>query len=257
MTGKVATNLIKEYCEKNNIEYKSIKTKERNEILKKYTKREEDEIELCCELVPNDIIESEKDVLCSEVENLEYNVDKYIEQFNNRIKTLLVCFHPDIRDRILVTDPSDIPYFTEKESELVSGFPNKETDQDTYEALMTPEQKEVEFWTSIGEVPPFIEECGLDWDGIVQKYLEEKKKEDDEVFKIENQKYLDVIESLTRQEVSDFYDSGTIPSRLNGIVSLNSSDMRFYFKNLPEMKPSTGGYIFDDIQFDERETTDD
>jgi hypothetical protein len=43
---------------------------------------EEDEIILNCKLVPNEILDKEEDVLCSECEGLEYNVEKYIDQFN-------------------------------------------------------------------------------------------------------------------------------------------------------------------------------
>ena len=63
---------------------------------------EEDEIILNCKLVPNEILDKEEDVLCSDYEGLEYNVEKYVDQFNKRISPLLVCFHPNIRDKILV-----------------------------------------------------------------------------------------------------------------------------------------------------------
>jgi hypothetical protein len=34
------------------------------------------------------------------------------------------------------------------------------------------------------------------------------------------------------------------------------SDMRLYFKKLPEMTPSTGGYVFDDIMYSFLETSE-
>ena len=71
---------------------------------------DEDEIILNCKLVPNEILDKEEDVLCSEYEGLEYNVEKYIDQFNKRITPLLVCFHPDIRNKILITNPKDRLY---------------------------------------------------------------------------------------------------------------------------------------------------
>ena len=172
ITGRVITSLMKAECEKEGIDYKTLKTKDKNERIKKYVTREYDEIILNCKMIPTSLAESEDPVLCSQVEDMEYNVEKYIDQFNKRVKVLLVCFHPDIRDKILVDNPRDIPYFTTAESQLVSGYPNKETDQDTYEALMTPERKEIEFWERIGEVPPFVEECGIDWDGLLKKHKE-------------------------------------------------------------------------------------
>jgi hypothetical protein len=207
---------------------------------------EEDEIILNCKLVPNEILDKEEDVLCSEYEGLEYNVEKYIDQFNKRITPLLVCFHPDIRNKIIITDPKDRMFFTEEESKLVSGYPNKEEDQDTFEALMTPERKEIEFWTSINEVPPFVKECNIDWDKLVREFKEEKEKESDILFKQENEKYLKALNELTDSDVTEFENEGALPSSITSIVTMGA-DLRFYFKKLPNMTPSTGGYVFDDI----------
>ena len=41
-------------------------------MLKPFVKREEDEIILNCQIVPSDIINSEDDILCSEIEDLGY-----------------------------------------------------------------------------------------------------------------------------------------------------------------------------------------
>lgn len=217
---------------------------------------DEDEIILNCKLVPNEILDKEEDVLCSEYEGLEYNVEKYIEQFNKRITPLLVCFHPDIRNKILVSNPKDKQYFTEEQSKLVSGYPNKEGDQDTYEALMTPERKEIEFWTKINEVPPFVKECGIDWDDLVEKYKKEKEEENNVIFQEENKKYLDILDEITNKEVEEFETEGIIPQALNSIVTLNATDMRFYFKKIPTRTPSTGGFVFDDITYNYAETVD-
>jgi hypothetical protein len=213
---------------------------------------EEDEIILNSKLVPMEIIDSEKDILCSEYEGLEYNVEKYIDQFNKRITPLLVCFSPEIRNKILVTNPKDRKFFTESESALVSGYPNKPEDQDTYEALMTPERKEIAFWEGVHEVPPFVKECGIDWDKLVAEYKEITKKENDIIFQEENQKYLDALDKLTDADIEEFETEAKLPSSITSIVMVGS-DMRFYFKKLPEMTPSTGGYIFDDIQMQQIE----
>ena len=217
---------------------------------------DEDEIILNCKLVPNEILDKEEDVLCSEYEGLEYNVEKYIDQFNKRITPLLVCFHPDIRDKILITNPKNRMYFTEEQSKLVSGYPNKEEDQDTFEALMTPERKEIEFWVKINETPPFVKECNIDWDTLVQKHLEEVENEKNELFETENAKYLEALETITNKDVEEFENDGKIPSSLTSIVTLGS-DMRFYFKRIPDKTPSTGGFIFDDIQWDYTEKYED
>jgi hypothetical protein len=217
---------------------------------------DEDEIILNCKLVPNEILDMEEDVLCSDYEGLEYNVEKYIDQFNNRIRPLLVCFHPDIRNKILVTNPKDKQYFTEEESKLVSGYPNKEGDQDTYEQLMTPEKKEIEYWVKINEVPPFVKECGIDWDALVEQYKKEKEEENYALFQEENKKYLEALEEITNDEVEEFEEEGKLPTVIASLVTLNSADMRLYFKKIPDKTPSTGGFVFDDIQYNYAETVD-
>jgi len=215
----------------------------------------EDEIILNCKIVPQEIIDTDEEIMCDQYEGLEYNVEKYIDQFNKRVKPLLVCFSTDIRNTALITNPKDRKSFTESEAALVSGIPNKPEDQDTYEALMTPEMKEVEFWEKVGEVPPFVEECGIDWDSIVQEYREKKKQEDDIIFKELDAKYNEALMELTEDEIDDFYSDNKIPKRISDLVELGK-DLRFYFKKLPEMTPSTGGYAYDDIQRTMIETVD-
>lgn len=246
LTAKVKREILTKVCEEQGLVLKGMKEKQKKELLKPYISREEDEIIINCKMVPNEIIESVDDIMVND--EIEYNVPKYVEQFNKRITPLLVCFHPNIRDRILITNPDDRPYFTEKECELCSGFPNKETDQDTYEALMKPERKEVEFWLSIDEKPPFVEECNIPWDDIVNDYKETKKREDDELFQLLNKRYFEALENLNREEYKEFEEEGVIPKKIDELMLLNSSDLCFYFKELPNMKPTSGGYIFEDLR---------
>lgn len=250
LKGKVKTDILKKWCEENDYDYKVLKAAKTKEILAPHITREYEEIIINCKMIPLEIAESEKDLLCSDLgEEYEYNVEKYIEMFNKRITALLVCFHPDIRNKILITNPSDKPSFTEKECELVSGFPNKETDQDTFEQLMTPERKEIEYWLSINETPPFIDECGIDWDKLVNDYQELKEKEKNIIFQEENDKYLKALSELTKEDIKAFDDDDEIPKSLLDIVVIGQ-DMHFYLKKLPDMRPSTGGSILDDMGYD-------
>lgn len=246
--NKIKKELIKKALKVDDIKLSTLKAKEIKELLKPFIAKEEDEIILNCKLVPNEIVEAEEDILCND--DIEYNVVKYIEQFNSRIKPLLVCFSPEIRSKIMIQNPEDRQYFTEEQCKLVSGFPNKETDQDTFEQLMTPERKEIEYWLSINEVPPFVKECGIDWDKLVETYHKVKKEEETALFQEENEKYLSIINNLTNEEIEDFDENGTIPSSLLKIVTLDS-DMHFKFIKIPNMTPSTGGYIFDDIIYND------
>ena len=83
------------------------------------------------------------DELNSSLYTDEYNVAKYLNSFNKKVKPLLVCFHPDIRDKILldikkVKDENgkksieklqEKTFFTKSECELISGMPFKAIDQ--------------------------------------------------------------------------------------------------------------------------------
>lgn len=246
LTSKIKKELLMYECTKLNIEYKTLKEKDKKRLLAPRIVREEDEIILNCKLVPREIVEAEEDVMCND--DIEYNVVKYIEQFNNRIKPLLVCFSKDIRDQILIQNPEERPYFTVEQCKLVSGEPNEAKDQDTYEQLMKPERKEIAFWLSINEEPPFVKECGINWEEVVAEYKEIKSMEEDVLFKDLDRTYMNILQNLSKEDIVKFNNEGDIPKAFHDIVFLNSDDMCFYFHQLPNMTPSTGGNIFDDIQ---------
>lgn len=253
LIGKVKTGLLKKICSEKGIEYKTLKTKQSKELLQPYIVREEDEVILNCKLVPFEVIENEADLLCSDIPDLEYNVEKYVEQFNKRITPLLVCFHPNIRSEILIKNPKDRKYWTEEDAQLVSGYPMKPEDQDNYEVMMTPERKEIEFWEKIGERPPFVDECNIPWERLVEEYYQTVEKEKNELFQTENGKYLAALENLTKEEIILFEEEGELPKSITELVTLSPKDMRFYFINIPDMTPTTGGYIFQDIKIDMEE----
>lgn len=244
LTSKIKREILTKECEKINREVKSLSSKEVKELVKKYITKEDDEIILNCKLIPTSIVESDSEVMCND--EIEYNVVKYIDQFNKRITPLLVCFSKDIRDKILISDPKDRQYFTEDQCKLVAGEANKPSDQDTYEQLMTPERKEIEYWLKINKEPPFVKECGIDWERLVKEYEDTKALEENAIFVEENEKYLNIIHNLTQSEVDAFDEDGTLPTALSSVVSLDT-DMRFSFIKLPNMHPSTGGFVFEDI----------
>ena len=116
-----------------------------------------EEIILNCKYIPNNIIENDPEATG------EYNVDRYLDAFNKRVKPLLVCFDPAVRDDILIATPLDRKYFTRQDLELTSGKPYKDTDQDKIEDLLTITEEELEFWNRIGVSPTFMfEEYGID-----------------------------------------------------------------------------------------------
>lgn len=201
-------------------------TKVWGEELLRVKLREEDKLLFNCVLLSNEIVEDEEDHFCDET--FEYNVDKYIEMFNKRITPLLVCFSKDIRIRvnekgkevnnILITNPKDRKNFTEEESKLVAGEPYNETDQDTYTQLMTMEDKEIQFWLKVHKIPPYINECGMNWDEIVASYQERKEKISQDGIKEENILYNSVLNTLKKSDIDDFINTGVLPTKLSNLV---------------------------------------
>jgi hypothetical protein len=203
----------------------------------------EEEIILNCKLIPTEVIESEVDVLCEDGQ--EYNVPKYVEQFNKRITPLLVCFHPDIRNKILITNPEDRPYFTAEECELCSGFPNKEGDQDTYEQLMTMEDKEIRFWAKHPEWKiPFLEECGMNWDEIIADYEYRMMREKQLGINIIRERFSNALENMSSSDFENFED-GELPSSLTDIIMVDPKTGNFVSKEYPDIVIGTIYDVFD------------
>lgn len=200
--------------------------------------KEEDVVIFNCVRLENEIVEDEEDHFCSD--DLEYNKEKYIDMFNKRIKPLLVCFNKDIRYRvnekgkvennILITNPKDRKEFTKAESKLVSGQPYEITDQDTYEQLMTIEDKEIAFWLSIDKEPPYTKECGIDWDKIKQDYIDRQNELEKDGIKEEKLIYDDIIRKITSEDVNKLLEDGTLPPKLLSFIDENVDNGNFISK---------------------------
>lgn len=203
---------------------------------------EEDEIIFNCILLPNNIVEDEENHYCDD--DFEYNVDKYITMFNNRIKPHLVCFDKSIRikkvinkkgevveeNNIIIDNPKDRKFFTDSECKLVSGQPYKDSDQDTFEQIMTMEDKEIKFWISRGKKPIYIDECGMDWDEIQREYLERMEKLEEEGIKEEVELYNKIIKDLTNDEIDSLINEGEVPSEILKMCDFNPQQGSFISK---------------------------
>ena len=206
------------------------------------------EIILSCELLPTSVVESDRDYFCEE--GKEYNVEKYIDQFNKRITPLLVCFSKDIREDILINNPKDRKFFIEEQCVLVSGEPNKDGDQDTYEQLMTMEDKEIKFWMSHPEWEiPFLKECDMDWDKIKSDYIE--RIENEKRLGIDNTRelYENALNNLTIEEIDKFEAEGKIPSNIEKIVSFEPLSNNFVSKEYPDVVIGTMYDILDMYEY--------
>ncbi len=192
----------------------------------------ETEIVLNCRMLPFEMIENDEEVLCSDMEgDFEYNVAKYVAQFNSRITPLLVCFSKSIRDQIIISDPKDRPYFTADQCELVSGEPNRPGDQDTYEQLMTMDDREIKFWHKYDLVPPFLEECGMGkWEDIVDDYLRRMKEEEENGVNMEKEAFYKAIQEMTQEDVNAFFEEGKVPSAILKIADIDVESNNFVSK---------------------------
>jgi DNA polymerase elongation subunit (family B) len=98
----------------------------------------------------------------------EYNVPRAITTFNKRIEPLLVCFKQEVRDQLIVDDPSQRSIFTTSQCELISGLPFEEGDQDTIEDLLKLSESEIEYWTKRGLSPDYIyEKAEPGWENYI------------------------------------------------------------------------------------------
>lgn len=98
----------------------------------------------------------------------DYNVAKFIDMLNNRIKRFLVNFKPDVRNLILIKNPDMRRNWIYSELELVNGMPFVERDQDDIvKDFYMPSDMEFKFWEKMGYDP----NIWLTDDGITKFHL--------------------------------------------------------------------------------------
>lgn len=211
-----------------------------SQYVKKYYPElvEEDELIFNCVLVPNEIIEDEEEHFCDD--DFEYNVEKYVEMLNKRITSLLVCFNPDVRNKtndkgkvvsnILISNPKDRKYFTERECELVSGFPDNPSDQDDIEDVLTMEDREIEFWIKSGLKPAYIDECGKNWDVIKSDYLNRMEIEKENGIADAKREFFNSFSSMTNEDIEEFLSEGKIPTVISNLCYFDEKEKVFMSK---------------------------
>ena len=239
LTKYIEKEYKKHYKEYSDSEFAKNKLDYANNVL--FTDKEileKDRLIFNCVLLSNELVEDEDDHYCDE--NFEYNTAKYIEMFNKRIRPLLVVFDRNVRvivnengkeiDNILISNPKDRKVFTEEETQLVSGQPFDESDQDTYEQLMTMEDKEIKFWLSVDKEPPYTKECGMNWEEIKQNYLTRQAQLKQEGIKDEVEKYNSIIAKLEKSDVEKYLEEGILPTSLTNIVETDFNNGIFVSK---------------------------
>ena len=133
--------------------------------LKPYSRKELNEYKLANEgILPptetfievNSYMISEEEIVNNPDMTGDYNVARYMENFNKRVKPLLVVFNPEIRDEILIENPENRQYFTKAQCELCNGYPLEEKGQDKLDEVMTLSDSEVVFWNKVNRDPYFM-----------------------------------------------------------------------------------------------------
>jgi hypothetical protein len=159
----------------------------------------------------------------------EYNVAKYLDAFNKKVKPLLVCFDIDIRKKILLNIKKDKvtklekldarPVFTEAQCVLVSGMPNKPEDQDSYEDLMTMEDKEIKFWVKVNKIPINMTED--EFALIKEDYLERKRIEKEEGLANERLRLQDIFKQIEYDELLRIREGLDLPLNMFNFSDLD------------------------------------
>jgi hypothetical protein len=135
--------------------------------------------------------------------------------------------------------------------ELCSGVPNKPSDQDTYEALMTMEDKEIRFWEAHPEFDiPFLEECNMSWEEIHGDYLERIRREKELGIDNVRKVYEEVISGLTMEDVEKIEEDGELPSKMEKIIDIDPVTGFFVSKEYPDIVIGSVNDILDSIMFD-------
>lgn len=174
----------------------------------------------------------------------EYNVARYLDAFNKKVKPLLVCFHPDIRSKIMLdivkvkdkTTKKSVErlkerlIFTKSECELVSGMPFKEADQDSYEDLMRMEDKEIKFWDRVNKIPNNMEE--EEWEEIRADYHERMRIARIEGIQHEKETLEDIFKHLELDELLKIKTLGELPKDILNISTISIVDEVVFLKSL-------------------------
>jgi len=180
-------------------------------------------IQLNSKIIPQSQLEKDPNLTTD-----EYNVAKYLDAFNKRIKPLLVCFDEEIRSDIIidvykdrktkVIKLKDRSVFTEKQCNLIAGKPFKPEDQDSYLALMTMDDKEIIFWDTVGKTPNNMTE--EEWVKIKTDF----KIEQDRLFKekVETEKVLfkEIINTLSYNDIQAIRNDCEFSGELRMLASL-------------------------------------
>ena len=176
----------------------------------------------------------------SELYTDEYNVARYLDAFNKKIKPLLVCFNLEVRNSVIldivkikdkqtkkITEKlKDRTVFTIAECEMVSGISNKAGDQDSYEDLMRMEDKEIKFWMKVNKLPNNMTQ--EEWDVLQVDYVERLRVARLEGIQREKDTLDDIFKHLELQELRNVVTESVLPRDAFVIADVGVDDDGVY-----------------------------
>lgn len=184
-----------------------------------------------CELVSNDIIEYNPDHI-----ETNYNIPKYIDMLNTKLKTLLVVFSKDVREKLPVKVSKDKKtkeyvlsekyIFTDEDLSLISGVPIEDVNQDTYDDMMVMEDKEVKFWLKVDKIPNNI--CENVYKERVVLYNNTMLDRKITIFNEYTEKLNEVKLSLSAKDYQDLTVNGVIPKKITNHFNINEETLDLY-----------------------------
>jgi DNA polymerase elongation subunit (family B) len=109
-----------------------------------------DGVMINCYMLSKDILDNNPDLTG------DYNVPRAITTFNKKIEPLMVVFKDEVRNGLIVNNPSERGIFTTSQCELINGHPLSDGDQDSVEELLKITDLELKFWDRVGVSPNYI-----------------------------------------------------------------------------------------------------
>ena len=170
----------------------------------------------------------------------EFNVSRYLNAFNKKIKPLLVCFSEEVRGQVLldiiktkdkVTKKNseklkERTIFTNQECELACGLPYKDSDQDSYEDLMRMEDKEIRFWDSVDKQPNNMEL--YEWVEVRANYHERMSLAVIEGNEFHKEVMVDIIKHMELVDLLEIVNNNKLPIDIIKIADVAADDNGVY-----------------------------
>ena len=113
-----------------------------------------------CYMLDKDILEKDPELTG------DYNVPRAITTFNKRIDHLLVVFQDEVRESLIVSEPSERGIFTTAQCQLINGHPLGDGDQDDLQKdVLDITEQELIYWGKRGLSPDYMYELAeKDWE---------------------------------------------------------------------------------------------